>query len=59
MLNHLYVMKNRNPNPNEEDGDVEDDVMILGSTQRYRAKFVTYVFYKPSQEEDDGDDWDV
>jgi hypothetical protein len=56
MLNHLYVMKNRKPHEEEEEGD---DVMILGSTQRYRTKFVTYVLYKPAQDDSDSEDWEI
>eukprot|EP01117_Protostelium_nocturnum_P019180 TRINITY_DN8246_c0_g1_i1.p1 TRINITY_DN8246_c0_g1~~TRINITY_DN8246_c0_g1_i1.p1 ORF type:complete len:308 (+),score=127.81 TRINITY_DN8246_c0_g1_i1:374-1297(+) len=36
MLNHFYSL----PRP-------EDDIVILGVTQRYKTKFVTTVFYKP------------
>jgi 5'-AMP-activated protein kinase regulatory beta subunit len=36
MLNHFYSL------PREE-----DQVIILGVTQRYKSKFVTTVFYKP------------
>tara|TARA_R110002050_G_scaffold240478_4_gene376772 strand:+ start:250 stop:423 length:174 start_codon:yes stop_codon:yes gene_type:complete len=33
----------------EEAGNDEDlQVMILGATNRYRNKFVTYVYYKPT-----------
>ncbi|PRP85486.1 5'-AMP-activated protein kinase subunit beta-2 [Planoprotostelium fungivorum] len=36
MLNHFYSL----PRP-------DDDIIILGVTQRYKTKFVTTVFYKP------------
>lgn len=35
MLNHLYALS------------IRDGVMVLGSTLRYRQKYVTSVFYKP------------
>lgn len=40
MLNHLYSR--------DYDGNDEmKDVMILGTTARYRDKFITTVFYRP------------
>lgn len=37
MLNHLYLMRR----------ETGQDMVILGTTTRYRSKFVTTVFYKP------------
>lgn len=38
MLNHLYFRKHED--------DHKRDILILGTTQRYKEKFVTTVFYK-------------
>ncbi|KAK8294388.1 hypothetical protein V6Z12_D06G254000 [Gossypium hirsutum] len=39
ILNHLYIQKGKNGQP----------VVALGSTHRFRAKYVTVVLYKPVQ----------
>jgi len=40
MLNHLYFK--------EHEDDQKRNILILGTTQRYREKFVTMVFYRPA-----------
>ena len=40
MLNHLYTQS------------IEDGVIVLGSIQRYKRKYVTTLMYKPISEEE-------
>lgn len=42
MINHLYSLYPVDPKQNKP-----QDYLILGTTSRYKAKFVTTVFYKP------------
>eukprot|EP01095_Lingulamoeba_sp_RSL-Kostka_P000840 TRINITY_DN110_c6_g1_i1.p1 TRINITY_DN110_c6_g1~~TRINITY_DN110_c6_g1_i1.p1 ORF type:complete len:299 (+),score=84.91 TRINITY_DN110_c6_g1_i1:56-952(+) len=52
MINHGYSL-NRPP----EESNL-DDVEVLGATHRYKTKFITTVFYKPSEENNNNNNFD-
>lgn len=56
MLNHLYF-QSRHVTADHVDGasastNVDEDVLVLGLSLRYKTKYVTTVFYTSMEEED-------